>query len=644
MRMMKLLCLLPMTVLTAGDANPGGQLAGFEDLFKLAMGRSNSHNSQQDRGDRSLANTYPFKLGEKTSSAAHIGRRRIPTSRISVSHEPAYSAHVQFGHDIDQALRQPAVTAARAPSATLGQSLFNQAPTGTNYQTQAGVPASSFHLNLQSQSQAQAGFTLLAGFGSRTNPTSQYQIGAPQNNYAFGNLATSQAAATAPSYSQAAAPVFAQVAAQAYTQAAVPAYSQAVAPAYSQGAAPAYSQAATPAYSQAAARIPIHSTPQFSNFPPAAPVAAYALHDQQVPSITVNEDIFIAADTPLAGGPGQCPAAPRLSALQCQGAVNSCWSVGVDDVDCPGHSLCCFDGCVNVCYGQARAVVRPAPSFVNPERRFNPAQRRRKPAGQTFEAVAAAGQRCIDKIEQVEEIEYDELEECHHSYDKKCHTSYSTEYESQQEEECDDNYKKSCDITYSPQAQNVTVKVCMMPLVKDCNLRGPEVCRTEYISECWTKNDPHIVEDDVPKCRTEYEEKCVETQSGYVTGQECRKWPREVCTVRKELKAKFNPVTKCDKVPQELCGPSGCGFVPGPEECHDQVKTVVTDIPNEICDLQPQRQCKHVTKLVPKLTPVEECVDVPKEVCQKKKGNPRTVLKPVTKKWCYTPSEESGLA
>ena len=118
-------------------------------------------------------------------------------------------------------------------------------------------------------------------------------------------------------------------------------------------------------------------------------------------------------------------------------------------------------------------------------------------------------------------------------------------------------------------------------------------------------------------------------------------------------------MTNIPQVPQELCGPSGCGFVPGPEECHDQTKTAVTDIPNEICDLQPQRKCKmdtssthcisnnvagaHVTKLVPKLTPVEECVDVPKEVCQKTKGNPRTVLKPVTKKWCYTPTQESGL-
>jgi hypothetical protein len=57
----------------------------------------------------------------------------------------------------------------------------------------------------------------------------------------------------------------------------------------------------------------------------------------------------------------------------------------------------------------ARPAIRPAATFVNPNRRRNPAQRRRKPAGEMFEDVAAAGQRCIDKIEQVEEIEYDEL-------------------------------------------------------------------------------------------------------------------------------------------------------------------------------------------------------------------------------------------
>ena len=84
-------------------------------------------------------------------------------------------------------------------------------------------------------------------------------------------------------------------------------------------------------------------------------------------------------------------------------------------------------------------------------------------------------------------------------------------------------------------------------------------------------------------------------QSGYVTEEKCSKWPREVCTIAKEFRSKANPVTKCEKIPQRLCGPAGCGFVPGPEQCHEEVKTVVTDIPNEICDLVPQRKCKKRT-------------------------------------------------
>ena len=96
----------------------------------------------------------------------------------------------------------------------------------------------------------------------------------------------------------------------------------------------------------------------------------------------------------------------------------------------------------------------------------NPFQARQPLPSTTFRDVAASQERCIDKIETVEEIEYDEVEQCDHSYDKKCHTTYVTEYESQQEEECEDNFKKSCDITYSPSAQNVTVELCMQPLVK----------------------------------------------------------------------------------------------------------------------------------------------------------------------------------
>merc|ERR1712117_58732 len=211
----------------------------------------------------------------------------------------------------------------------------------------------------------------------------------------------------------------------------------------------------------------------------------------------------------------------------------------------------------------------------------------------SFPAVAAArpgndGKRCIDKVEMIEETEYDEVVQCDHSYDRRCHTTYVTNYESHQQ--------------------------------------------------------IHDVEDDVVECTTEVEEKCEDETSGYTTNTKCSKWPREVCSVSKKQVKKYTPITGCTKEPRELCAPAGCGFKQGTEECYDKTQTIVQDAPKEQCSLEPQRTCKHVTKLVPKLTPTEECVDVPKEVCTRSRTNPRPVKKPVVKKWCYIPSEESGLA
>ena len=53
----------------------------------------------------------------------------------------------------------------------------------------------------------------------------------------------------------------------------------------------------------------------------------------------------------------------------------------------------------------------------------------------------------------IEETEYDDTIECHHSYDQRCHTTYTTDYEPQQEEECDENFVKNCYIEYK-QARN----------------------------------------------------------------------------------------------------------------------------------------------------------------------------------------------
>jgi len=267
----------------------------------------------------------------------------------------------------------------------------------------------------------------------------------------------------------------------------------------------------------------------------------------------------------------------------------------------------------------------------------------------SFGAIAAArpgsdGKKCIDKVEMVEETEYDETIQCDHSYDRRCHTTFVTNYESQQEEECEENFRKSCFINYEKIAFNETVEVCRTPLVKDCDVQGPEICRTEYESECWTKQEEHDVEDDVVECETIQDEKCEDETSGYTTQTKCSKWPREVCNVRKQRVKKYTPVTGCTKEPRELCAPAGCGFKEGAEVCQEKTQTIVQDAPKEECSLEPQRTCAHVTKLVPKLSPTEECVDVPKEVCTRSKSNPRKVKKPVVKKWCYVPSEESGLA
>merc|ERR1711962_1720159 len=260
-----------------------------------------------------------------------------------------------------------------------------------------------------------------------------------------------------------------------------------------------------------------------------------------------------------------------------------------------------------------------------------------------FQSVAAAGQRCIDKITTEEETEYDEVVTCDHSYNTRCHTSYKTSYNAQQEEECDENYKKNCFIEYYKTATKAEVQICVEPLVKNCDIPGPEVCSTEYQSECETKQEVHDVEDDQVSCQTVIEEKCEDETSGYTTDTKCSKWPKEVCSVAKTPVTKFTPITRCDKVPVEICGPSGCGVTKGPKECRTETRTIPGEKPEEQCSLEPQKKCQHVTKLVPELKPHESCLDVPKEVCTRSQSNPRKVQKPVITKWCYHPSEEAGI-
>ena len=69
----------------------------------------------------------------------------------------------------------------------------------------------------------------------------------------------------------------------------------------------------------------------------------------------------------------------------------------------------------------------------------------------------------------------------------------------------------------------------------------------------------------------------------------------------------------------------------------------IFQVPEETCNLEPQKSCKHVTKLVPLLKPREECVDIPKEVCVRAKVNPRKTKRPIIKKWCYSPERSDEI-
>jgi len=241
----------------------------------------------------------------------------------------------------------------------------------------------------------------------------------------------------------------------------------------------------------------------------------------------------------------------------------------------------------------------------------------------------------------VEETEYDDVVTCKHSYSEKCHSTYTTDFEPQQEEECEENFVKNCFIEFRKVASQETVEFCHTPLKLEGG--GPEICKTVYESACTTRYEQHDVDEDTVECETISEEKCEDVTQGYTTEQKCTKWPVQKCQSKAQKTKKYSPQTSCKKVPREVCG-AGSIAVPQGEECFDRQETVIQEVPTETCNLEPQRQCKHVTKLVPLLKPSEECVDIPTEACSRSRTNPRKVQKPVVKKWCYVPTAQSGLA
>jgi len=202
---------------------------------------------------------------------------------------------------------------------------------------------------------------------------------------------------------------------------------------------------------------------------------------------------------------------------------------------------------------------------------------------------------CVDKEETIRSLEKDPILECTHKNTEQCHYTYVTQFKPSQEEICEENFEKKCAITFKQQAHNETVRKCYRPMEKVCNGQGEEVCQVVYESSCTTKY--------------------IEKQPGKFVGD-----------------------TGCEKLPVEICG-AGCVFEEGEEECHDKTVVSLVDVPEEACDLNPQKTCRYVTKLAPKLSPKHECTIVPKETCLLKFSTPKQVPKPLQTRWCLDPTE-----
>ena len=201
---------------------------------------------------------------------------------------------------------------------------------------------------------------------------------------------------------------------------------------------------------------------------------------------------------------------------------------------------------------------------------------------------------CVEKEETITTVQKDPILECTHKNVQKCHYTYVTQFTPVQEEVCKENFEKTCQIIFKQQAIEESVKKCYKPLVKECNGQGEDICQTVYESACTTK----------------YHEK----QPGKFVGD-----------------------TSCKKLPVEICG-AGCVTTEGNEECHYKTITSFVDVPEEVCDLNPQKTCKFQTKLVPKLKPAHECTIIPREVCHLKFSSPQEVEKPLKTKWCLDPT------
>jgi len=259
----------------------------------------------------------------------------------------------------------------------------------------------------------------------------------------------------------------------------------------------------------------------------------------------------------------------------------------------------------------------------------------------------ADGNLCQDKMETVQDTEYETMIQCRVAMKKSCSQHEMTE-DNEVKNEVHDNachtvYEKNCQTVYRPHRNKVRVRICpdgkinvanspfQVPdqnsgeenensivldvrpdprLPIDNNQNGKcrngrrTVCTTKYHTECTTQQVQQTMQEDYPKCQLEMVENCSEENKSEKS--KCQRVPAMRCKIEKRTVVKTQPESKCSRVPRQYCRKEECNndedqkslppLNKDDPNCYYRNQIVNEIVPEEKCSLRPKQMCHSVTE------------------------------------------------
>jgi len=250
-----------------------------------------------------------------------------------------------------------------------------------------------------------------------------------------------------------------------------------------------------------------------------------------------------------------------------------------------------------------------------------------------------AGNLCQDKLETIQDTEYETMIQCRVAMKKTCSNQKNSadnnanQQQTQPNEACHTVYDKNCKTVYRPHRSKVRVRVCpdgnvnvanspfetntgldeldnennivldvrpnpRLPspqIAKKCHKGRRTVCTTKYHTECTTQQVQQTMQEDHPKCQVEMVERCPTDES---EKSKCRRVPKMSCKIEKRTVVKTKPESKCSRVPRQFCRKEDCSQ-------KDVDENLYNNDPN----------CYYRNQIVNEILPEEKCSLIPKQMC-----------------------------